>query len=105
MKPAIETSRATNSYTLKQQETEHRAGPCRPDQQTENGATMNYAQTTTFDLRLGTFDPPKAFPFQHRGLHSLEKSIAFLGKSIGKSITKCYVYSDTLDGFREQEML
>ena len=31
---------------------------------------------SAFDLRPGTFDPPKAAPLQHRGINSLEKSIA-----------------------------
>jgi hypothetical protein len=42
-------------------------------------------------------------PFRHRGINSLEKSIAFLPKSIVKSITKCHAYSDTLAAFHEQK--
>ncbi len=35
----------------------------------------------------------KSAPFQHRGINSLEKSMAFSAKSIVKGITKCVPYS------------
>ncbi len=39
----------------------------------------------------------KSTPFQHRGIHSLEKSMTFSAKSIVKGMTKCVPYSHTLD--------